>query len=152
MTDRYTVQCIDILMVEDNPGDVELAREALETGKLHNRLHVVDDGVKAMAFLRRQDPYGDAPRPDLVLLDLNLPRKDGREVLAEVKADDDLKRIPVVVLTSSQAESDVLKSYNLHANAYVAKPLNLTAFLQVVQAIQNFWLSIVILPPAGPKQ
>ena len=152
MTDRYTVQCIDILMVEDNPGDVELAREALETGKLHNRLHVVDDGVKAMAFLRRQDPYGDAPRPDLVLLDLNLPRKDGREVLAEVKADDDLKRIPVVVLTISQAESDVLKSYNLHANAYVAKPLNLTAFLQVVQAIQNFWLSIVILPPAGPKQ
>ena len=152
MTDRYTVQCIDILMVEDNPGDVELAREALETGKLHNRLHVVDDGVKAMAFLRRQDPYGDAPRPDLVLLDLNLPRKDGREVLAEVKADDDLKRIPVVVLTSSQAESDVLKSYNLHANAYVAKPLNLTAFLQVFQAIQNFWLSIVILPPAGPKQ
>ena len=146
MTDRYTVQCIDILMVEDNPGDVELAREALETGKLHNRLHVVDDGVKAMAFLRRQDPYGDAPRPDLVLLDLNLPRKDGREVLAEVKADDDLKRIPVVVLTSSQAESDVLKSYNLHANAYVTKPVDLDQFMNAVRQIDEFFVQVVRLP------
>jgi chemotaxis family two-component system response regulator Rcp1 len=146
------VKPIEILLVEDNPGDAELAREALEGCKLHNRLHVVDDGEKAMAFLRQQSPYADMPRPDLILLDLNLPRKDGREVLAEVKADDTLKRIPVVILTSSRAEEDVLKSYNLHANCYITKPMDLNQFLHVVRSIQDFWLSIVVLPPNEIKR
>jgi chemotaxis family two-component system response regulator Rcp1 len=149
MSESPLVKPIEILLVEDNPGDVELAREALEDCKLHNRLHTVDDGEKAMAFLRRQGPYASAPRPDLILLDLNLPRKDGREVLAEVKADDAFKRIPVVILTTSQAEEDVLKSYNLHANCYITKPMNLDQFLRVVRSIQDFWLSIVVLPPNG---
>jgi chemotaxis family two-component system response regulator Rcp1 len=146
------VKPIDILLVEDNPGDVELAREALEGCKLHNRLHVVDDGEKAMAFLRHQDPYAEVPRPELILLDLNLPRKDGREVLAEVKADEGLKRIPVVILTTSRAEEDVLKSYNLHANCYITKPMGLDQFMHVVKSIQDFWLSIVVLPPNGAKK
>jgi chemotaxis family two-component system response regulator Rcp1 len=146
------VKPIDILLVEDNAGDVELAREALGDCKLHNRLHAVDDGEKAMAFLRRQDPYAEAPRPDLILLDLNLPRKDGREVLAEVKADDSLKSIPVVILTTSRAEEDVLKSYNLHANCYITKPMGLDQFMHVVKSIQDFWLSIVVLPPNGAKK
>jgi chemotaxis family two-component system response regulator Rcp1 len=146
------VKPIEILLVEDNPGDVGLAREALEDCKLHNRLHVVDDGEKAMAFLRRQDPYTEVPRPDLILLDLNLPRKDGREVLAEIKTDEDLKRIPVVILTTSRAEEDILKSYNLHANCYITKPMNLDQFLHVVKSIQEFWLSIVVLPPNGAKR
>jgi chemotaxis family two-component system response regulator Rcp1 len=146
------VKPIDILLVEDNAGDVELAREALDDCKLHNRLHAVDDGEKAMAFLRRQDPYAEAPRPDLILLDLNLPRKDGREVLAEVKADDSLKSIPVVILTTSRAEEDVLESYNLHANCYITKPMGLDQFMHVVKSIQDFWLSIVVLPPNGAKK
>jgi chemotaxis family two-component system response regulator Rcp1 len=152
MNESRLVKPIDILLVEDNPGDVDLAREALENSKMHNRLHVVDDGEKAMAFLRQQDPYAEVPRPDLILLDLNLPRKDGREVLAEVKADDDLKRIPVVILTTSRAEEDVLKTYNLHANCYITKPMNLDQFLHVVKSIQDFWLSIVVLPPNGAKK
>lgn len=137
---------IEILLVEDNPGDVELAREALQNGKVNNRLQVVGDGVYAIEFLRRQGQYAGAPRPDLILLDLNMPRKDGREVLAEIKADPDLKRIPVVILTTSQAEEDILKTYNLHANCFITKPINLHQFIKVVQAIEEFWLTIVKLP------
>jgi two-component system, chemotaxis family, response regulator Rcp1 len=140
---------IDILLVEDNPGDADLAREALTTSKLHNMLHVVGDGIEAMAFLHRTGKYAGAPRPDLVLLDLNLPRKDGREVLAEIKADPDLKRIPVVILTISKDEEDILRSYNLHANCFITKPIDLTQFLKVVQSIEDFWLTIVRLPPNG---
>jgi chemotaxis family two-component system response regulator Rcp1 len=151
MSDHQIVKPVEILLVEDNPGDADLAREALENSKFHNRLHVVDDGEKVMAFLRRQDPYSSAPRPDLILLDLNLPKKDGREVLAEIKADDSLKRIPVVILTTSMAEEDILKSYNLHANCYITKPIDLNQFLHVVKSIENFWLSIVVLPPNGVK-
>jgi two-component system, chemotaxis family, response regulator Rcp1 len=141
------VKPIGILLVEDNPGDADLAREALDDNKLHNRLHVVTDGERAMAFLRRQGPYGEAPRPDLILLDLNLPRMDGRQVLAEIKADPDLKRIPVVILTTSRSEEDVLKSYDLHANCYITKPISLDQFMKVVKSIQEFWMSIVVLPP-----
>jgi CheY-like chemotaxis protein len=143
---------IEILLVEDNPGDADLAREALQTGKVRNILHVVGDGEAAMAFLRRQGKYAAAPRPDLVLLDLNLPKKDGREVLAEVKADEDLKRIPVVILTTSKAEQDILKTYNLHANCYITKPIDLNQFIKVVQAIEEFWFTIVKLPPNEAKQ
>jgi len=138
---------VEILLVEDNPGDVRLAREGLSECKIRNNLHVVDDGVKAMAFLRRQDEYARAPRPDLVLLDLNLPRKDGREVLREVKEDEKLRTIPVVVLTTSKAEVDILKSYSLHANCYVTKPMGLEQFLDVVRSIEDFWFTIVKLPP-----
>jgi two-component system, chemotaxis family, response regulator Rcp1 len=146
------MQPIEILLVEDNPGDVELAREALETGKVRNTLHVVSDGEAAIAFLRRTGKYAGVPRPDLILLDLNLPRKDGREVLAEIKSDPDLKRIPVVILTTSKAEEDILKSYSLHANCFVTKPIELNQFIKVVQAIEDFWLAIVKLPPKGaPK-
>jgi len=152
MSNHHLVKPINILLVEDNPGDADLAREALEDSKLNNALHVVDDGEKAMAFLRRTGPYAEAPQPDLILLDLNLPKKDGREVLAEIKADDDLKRIPVVILTTSQAEEDVVKSYNLHANCYITKPIDLNQFLHVVRSIEDFWLSIVILPPLGAKK
>lgn len=141
-----TIKMVDILLVEDNPGDAELAREALISSKIHNNLHVVNDGEKAMAFLRKTGEYTSAPRPDLILLDLNLPRKDGREVLAEIKQDDNLKRIPVVILTSSKADEDVIKSYNLHANCYITKPLDFFQFTKVVQSIENFWLSIVVLP------
>ncbi|MGB7749691.1 MAG: response regulator [Verrucomicrobiia bacterium] len=143
---------IEILLVEDNPGDVDLTREALEIGKLNNILHVVDDGEEAMAFLRREGQYAKAPRPDLVLLDLNLPKKNGREVLAEIKSDADLKRIPVVILTTSKAEEDILKTYNLHANCYVTKPIDLDQFIKVVHAIEEFWLTIVKLPPNGTNQ
>jgi len=141
------MKSIEILLVEDNPGDVDLAREALANNKVRNNLSVVGDGEAALACLRRQGKYANAPRPDLILLDLNLPKKDGREVLAEIKADDDLKRIPVVILTTSQAEEDILKSYNLHANCYITKPIDLIQFLKVVQAIEDFWLTIVRLPP-----
>jgi len=134
-------------MVEDNPGDVRLTLEALKEGKVQNNLHTVADGEAAMKFLRRQDNYAKVPRPDLVLLDLNLPKKNGREVLAEIKADPDLKRIPVVILTVSEAEQDIIKSYNLHANCYITKPVNLEQFIQVVRSIEDFWLSIVMLPP-----
>jgi chemotaxis family two-component system response regulator Rcp1 len=143
------VKPIEILLVEDNPGDADLAREALENSKIYNLLHVVVDGEEAMAFLRRKGKYAKAPRPDLVLLDLNLPRKDGREVLAEIKSDPDLKRIPVVILTSSRDEDDILKSYNLHANCYITKPLDLHQFIKVVKSIEDFWLTIVKLPPNG---
>ena len=152
MANHRLVKPIEILLVEDNPGDADLAREALDGSKFHNDLHVVDDGEKAMAFLRREGPYADMPRPDLILLDLNLPRKDGRQVLAEIKADDYLKRIPVVILTTSRAEEDVIKSYNLHANCFIIKPIDLHQFLNVVKAIEDFWLSIVVLPPDGAKK
>jgi two-component system, chemotaxis family, response regulator Rcp1 len=143
------VKPINILLVEDNPGDADLAREALENSKFNNNLQVVDDGEKAMAFLHREGVYSDAPRPDLILLDLNLPKKDGRQVLAEIKADPVLMRIPVVILTTSRAEEDVLRSYNLHANCYITKPIDLNQFLHVVRSIEDFWLSIVVLPPSG---
>ncbi|MBI3779879.1 MAG: response regulator [candidate division NC10 bacterium] len=139
---------IEILMVEDNPGDVRLVREALKEYKLRNNLHAVVDGVEAMAFLRQKGQYAGASRPDLILLDLNLPQKDGREVLAEIKSDPDLRRIPVVVLTSSQAEQDILKAYDLHANCYITKPVDLDRFVEIVRAIDEFWLAIVKLPPA----
>jgi CheY-like chemotaxis protein len=139
---------IEILLVEDHPGDVRLAVEALRDAKVRNRLHVVEDGVEAMSFLRQQGKYLGIPRPDLILLDLNLPRKDGREVLAEIKQDAHLKRIPVVILTSSAAEQDVLQAYNLHANCYITKPVDLDQFLSVVRSIEDFWLVVGRLPPA----
>jgi len=139
-------QPIEILMVEDNPGDVRLTQEALREGKMRNNIHVLTDGVEALAYLRRQGRYANASRPDVILLDLNLPKKDGREVLAEIKADPNLLRIPVVILTSSEAEEDILKAYNLHANAYVAKPVGLEQFMAVVRQIEGFWLEIVKLP------
>lgn len=149
MGPKQSFRLIDILLVEDNPGDADLAREALEGNKMCNPLRVVKDGAQAMAYLRREGEYAGVPRPDLILLDLNLPRKDGREVLAEIKADEDLKSIPVVILTSSLAEEDVLKSYNLHANCYVTKPIDVSQFFKVVKAIESFWLGIVTLPPHG---
>ena len=137
---------IEILLVEDNPGDVRLTVEGLNEGKVRNNLHVARDGVEALAFLRRQAQFADAVRPDLILLDLNLPRKDGREVLAEIKSDADLKTIPVVVLTTSRAEQDVLNSYQLQANCYITKPVDLEQFITVVRSIEDFWLTIVTLP------
>ncbi len=145
------VRPIEILMVEDSPADARLTIEALKEAKVRNRMHIVTDGVEALAFLRCQGRHTGAPRPDLILLDLNLPKKDGREVLKEVKEDPDLKRIPVVVLTTSRAEEDILKSYNLHANCYVTKPVELGQFLSVVKSIDEFWLSIVSLPPNGKR-
>jgi len=139
---------IDVLLVEDDPGDVLMTREALAESKVMNGLHVVSDGVEALKFLRNESPYEDAPRPGLVLLDLNLPRKDGREVLAEVKADPDLRRIPIVVLTTSQAEEDVLRSYDLHANAYISKPVDFDRFVDVVRQVDSFYISVVTLPPS----
>jgi two-component system, chemotaxis family, response regulator Rcp1 len=139
---------IEILLVEDSPADVLIAREALREAKLMNTIHVVEDGMKAMEYLRRRGEFATSPRPDLILLDLNLPRKNGREVLAEIKADSALKSIPVVVLTTSNAEEDILKSYNLHANCYVVKPVEFNSFVQVVQSIQQFWFTVVTLPPA----
>jgi CheY-like chemotaxis protein len=137
---------IEVLLVEDDPGDVLMTREAFEDNKLSNHLHVVNDGEQAIAFLTHAEPYPEAPRPDLILLDLNLPRKDGREVLAEIKADDDLRAIPVVVLTTSEAEEDILRSYNLHANAYVTKPVDFEQFIGVVRHIDQFFVSVVKLP------
>jgi CheY-like chemotaxis protein len=137
---------IEILLVEDNPGDVLLTREALRDSKMRNRLHVAADGVEALAFLRREGRHAGAPAPDLILLDLNLPRKDGREVLAEVKADPALRHIPVVILTSSQAEQDIARAYDLHANCYVTKPVDLDQFLTIVRSIEQFWFTIVKLP------
>ncbi len=138
---------IEILLVEDSPSDAELTREALHEGRVINNLQVVSDGEQALAFLRRQGSYQSAPRPDLILLDLNLPRKDGREVLSEIKADQSLRRIPVVVLTTSQEESDVITVYGLNANCYITKPVDLEQFIHVVQCVDNFWLNIVTLPP-----
>ncbi len=147
MIPRGTViKPIDILLVEDSPTDVLLAQEALEQAKMLNSLHVVSDGVQAMEFLRREPPFENAVRPDLILLDLNLPRKDGREVLAEVKADPLLKRIPVVVLTTSQDEEDIFKAYGLHANCYISKPVDFLHFTEVVHAIESFWFTVVSLP------
>ena len=137
---------IEILLVEDSPGDVRLTREALTANKIRNTLHVVADGVQALAFLRKQGKHAEAPRPNLILLDLNLPKKDGREVLAEIKGNGNLRRIPVVVLTTSGAEEDILKAYDLNANCYVTKPVNLDSFIQVVKSIESFWLTIVELP------
>ncbi|HEY3116608.1 MAG TPA: response regulator [Chloroflexota bacterium] len=137
---------VEILLVEDNPGDVRLTTEGLKEGKIRNHLNVVADGVEAMAYLRREGKYTGSPRPDLILLDLNLPRKDGREVLAEIKADDVLRRIPVVVLTTSSAEQDIIASYNLSANCYVTKPVDFTTFVEVVKSIEDFWFTIVRLP------
>ena len=150
MTAPDTLKPIEILMIEDSPTDVLMAREALDHAKVLNRLHVVEDGVAAMAFLRQQGPYADAPRPGLILLDLNLPKKDGREVLAEVKADENLKLIPVVVLTTSKAEEDVFKAYGLHANCFITKPMDFSRFADVVQTIQEFWFTVVTLPPEKP--
>ncbi|MBI5249604.1 MAG: response regulator [Desulfomonile tiedjei] len=139
-------QCIEILLVEDNPGDVRLTKEALKEGKILNNLSVVPDGIEALAFLRREGRYENAPRPELILLDLNLPKKDGREVLAEIKQDPSLKIIPVVVLTSSAAEQDIIKSYKLHANCYITKPVDFDQFIEVVKSIEHFWLVIVRRP------
>jgi len=141
-----------ILLVEDNPGDVDLTKEALANSKMHNTLHVVMDGMEAMAFLHREGKYAGVDHPDIILLDLNLPKKDGREVLAEIKADEALKRIPVVILTTSSAEEDVLKTYNLHANCYITKPIDLNQFIKVVKTIEDFWLSIVVLPPDSKRR
>jgi chemotaxis family two-component system response regulator Rcp1 len=143
---------IDILLVEDSAADVRLTREALQEARVLNALHVVHDGIAALDFLRGKGQYAGRPRPDLILLDLNLPKKDGREVLAEIKLDDDLKRIPVVILTTSRTEEDVVRSYNLHANAYVAKPVDLKQFLAVVHSLEQFWLAVVTLPPSEKKK
>jgi two-component system, chemotaxis family, response regulator Rcp1 len=137
---------IHILLVEDNPGDARLTREALRDAKVRNNLHIVADGVEALAFLRHQGRHAEAPSPDLILLDLNLPKKDGREVLEEIKREDGLRHIPVVVLTTSQAEKDILESYRLQAAAYVTKPVDLDQFLEVVKSIEQFWLQVVRLP------
>ena len=146
MSNPEKLEVINVLLVEDDPGDVLLIREAFEDNKVHNRLHVVPDGVEALTFLRQEGEHADAPRPDLVLLDLNLPRKDGREVLAEVKGDESLQHIPVVVLTTSKAEEDVLRSYKLHANAYVTKPVDFDRFIEVVRQIDEFFVEVVRLP------
>jgi len=137
---------IEILLVEDNPGDVRLTQEGLAESRITNNLHTVADGVEALAYLKRQAPYVDASRPDLIMMDLNLPRMDGRELLAKIKSDDDFRRIPVVVLTTSEAEDDVIKAYDLHANCYITKPVDLEKFITVVNSIENFWLTIVKLP------
>ncbi|TMM36141.1 MAG: response regulator [Actinobacteria bacterium] len=141
------VTAIEVLLVEDDPGDVLMTREAFEEHKIGNRLHVVPDGVEALAYLRREEPYPHAVRPDLILLDLNLPRRDGREVLKEIKDDESLRHIPVVVLTTSQLEEDILRSYQLHANAYVTKPVDFDRFIQAVRQIDEFFVSVVRLPP-----
>ena len=137
---------VEILLVEDNPGDVRLTQEAFKDGKMLNKLHVAEDGMEALAFLKREGKHNDAPRPELILLDLNLPGKDGRDVLAEIKADRDLKRIPVVILTTSRSEEDILRSYDLNANCYITKPVELDKFIEVVKFIEDFWLTIVKLP------
>ncbi len=136
-----------ILLVEDNPGDVRLTKEALKEGNLPHMLHVAKDGVEATSFLRQEGQYADSPKPDLILLDLNLPKKDGREVLAEIKQDDKLKHIPVVVLTTSDAEQDIVKVYKLHANCFITKPVDLDNFISVVRSIEDFWFKVVQLPP-----
>jgi CheY-like chemotaxis protein len=139
-------QPIRVLLIEDNPGDADLTKETLETGKLHVEIHVVIDGVQAVAFLLRAPPYEAAEKPDLILLDLNLPRMDGREVLAEIKKHESLRRIPVVILTSSDAEKDIVKSYELGANCYVTKPVGLEAFQSIVRSVEDFWFTVVKLP------
>jgi two-component system, chemotaxis family, response regulator Rcp1 len=142
-------QTIEILLVEDNPGDVELTREAFYEGKIGNRLSVAKDGVEALAMLRKEGIHRDSPRPDIVLLDLNLPRKGGLEVLAELKDDPDLRSIPVVILTTSLSEEDIARSYHAHANCYISKPVDFDKFMAVVRSLENFWLTVVRLPPKG---
>jgi CheY-like chemotaxis protein len=146
MASGKSLRPIEILLVEDHPGDVELTIEALKEGKVANHLHVAGDGIEALAFLRREGRFAGAVRPDLVLLDLNLPKKDGREVLEEIKADPALKRIPVVILTTSEAEQDIVRTYELHANCYIAKPVDLEQFIDVVRSIDHFWLTVCKLP------
>lgn len=138
---------IEILLVEDNPGDARLTREALKDSKIHNNLYIVEDGVEALEFLRRQGPFANAPRPDIILLDLNLPRMDGREVLRAIKDDEMLRRIPVVVVTTSDDDRDILMTYDLHANCYITKPVDVRRFIEIVHNIEDFWFSIVKLPP-----
>ena len=140
---------IDILLVEDNIGDARLAQEALKESKVRNNLYIVGDGEEALDFLNKKGKHAEVPRPDLILLDLNLPKKDGREVLAEIKTDENLRRIPVVILTVSKAEEDIIETYDLHANCFITKPLDLNQFIEVVKYINNFWLTIVKLPPNG---
>ena len=140
---------IEILLIEDNAGDVRLTQEALKEGRVLNRLNIVGDGIEALAYLRKEGQYADCPRPDLILPDLNLPRKDGREVLAEIKEDIHLRRIPVVILTTSHAEEDILRSYGLHANCYITKPVGFAEFINVVKSIQDFWFTVVVLPANG---
>ena len=147
MNAKLTGRPVEILLVEDDPADVLLTQEALLGSKIRNNLHIVDDGVEALAFLRREGTYRDVPRPDLILLDLNMPRKDGREVLADIKEDPGLKAIPVAVLTTSSQDEDILKSYELHANCYITKPVGLEQFATVVQSLDDFWFTIVKLPP-----
>jgi CheY-like chemotaxis protein len=147
VTDQEPGEPADVLLVEDNPGDVRLTREAFEQGDVATNLHVANDGDEALAFLRNEGEHADAPTPDIVLLDLNLPRKNGDEVLAEVRADPDLARIPVIVLTSSEAQEDVAQSYELQANAYLTKPVDPSEFIEVVKSFKQFWLSVVRLPP-----
>ncbi len=147
MTTHIPIRPIEILLVEDSPTDALLTKRALADARLINRLHLVEDGVQALAFLRKEPPYTDAQRPDLILLDLNLPKKDGREVLAEIKNDDDLKIIPVVVLTTSRAEEDILRSYRLHANCYITKPVDFDSFTDAITTLEKFWFAVVTLPP-----
>lgn len=151
MTTEQLGRPVEILLVEDNPGDVRLTAEALQDGKVWNRLSVAPDGVEALAFLRHEGTHVAAPRPDVILLDLNLPKKDGRQVLAEIKSDTDLRRIPVVVLTTSKAEEDIVKTYDLHVNCYITKPVDLEQFLSVVHVIEDFWLCVVKLPGAAER-
>ncbi len=139
-------KAIDILLVEDNPGDIRLTREVMKETKVNNKLYVVEDGEEAMRYLRKEGKYADAPHPDLILLDLNLPKKDGREVLSEIKSDEGLRRMPVVVLTTSKAEEDVFRTYDLHANCYITKPVDWEQFMHVIQSVEDFWLTIVRLP------
>jgi len=146
MKQQDNSKVVDILLVEDNEGDARLAMEAMRDSKIRNNMHHISDGEEAIAFLRKEGKYSKVPRPDLILLDLNLPKKDGRQVLAEIKNDDELKRIPVVILTVSSAEEDILKTYNLHANCYITKPIDLSQFMKVVRSVEDFWLTIVKLP------
>ena len=142
------MQALEILLVEDSPGDVRLTQEAFHDAQVNSNLHVVNDGIQALKYLRKEDEYRKVPRPDIILLDLNLPKKDGREVLAEVKEDNDLRRIPVVVLTTSDDEKDILTSYNLHANCYITKPVDLEHFNHIIKTIEGFWFQTVKLPPS----
>jgi CheY-like chemotaxis protein len=144
----HHARMFDILLVEDEPGDVRLTVEALRTARVRTRIHTVEDGVEALDFVRRRPPFADAPRPDLILLDLNLPRKDGLQVLAEIKSDPALRAIPVIVLTTSRARDDVLRSYDLHANCFISKPMDLDEFNAVVKSIEDFWLTVAYLPPS----
>lgn len=140
-------KAVEILLIEDNPGDVRLTIEALKESKIINNLQVVEDGIEALSYLKKEGIYKDKPRPDLIILDLNLPKKDGREVLAEIKSNDIFKQIPIVILTTSEAEEDIIKSYELHANCYITKPVNMEQFIKVVKSVSNFWFSMVKLPP-----